>query len=301
MKLNSSSGGFPPPRFGSPATDRPSYGDAVAAVAEVLETPLMPWQRHVVQVALEHDHDRLVYRDAVVTTPRQSGKSSLVLALVVARLLSAPGQRVAYTAQTRLAARGKLFDTWFPRLRRSALGDLFTLTRASGAEALRCANGSMLSLLSTDVAAGHGEVLDLAILDECWALDATAEQAVRPALSTRPNGMLWCLSTAGGDRSVYWRQRVDAGRTAAQLGLTEGTFYAEWSAADDTDVTDRATWPTFMPALGHTIDESTVAADLGAMSLPEWRRAYGNQWPDAVASGWAVFDKSLWEAARARQ
>jgi len=38
----------------------------VALIAEKLGTPLMPWQRHVVDVALEHDADgRLVYRDVV--------------------------------------------------------------------------------------------------------------------------------------------------------------------------------------------------------------------------------------------
>jgi hypothetical protein len=33
--------------------------------------------------------------------------------------------------------------------------------------------------LSADEGAGHGEVVDLAVLDECWRLDASAEQAVR--------------------------------------------------------------------------------------------------------------------------
>jgi phage terminase large subunit-like protein len=117
-------------------------------------------------------------------------------------------------------------------------------------------------------------------------------------MATRAAGQLWMLSTAGTERSAFWRSKVDQGRTVAGLGLTEGVFYAEWSAADDLEVTDPATWPTFMPALGITIDTETVAADLAAMPLPEWRRAYANQWPDESLEGWKVIPRDTWEASR---
>ena len=52
-----------------------------------------------------------------------------------------------------------------------------------------------------------------------------------------------------------------------------------------------------MSALGRTIDERTVAADLASMPLPEWRRAFANQWADEVDdSGWAVIPK-MWALA----
>lgn len=258
----------------------------------------MPWQELAASGALEQDGGRLAYRDVAISTPRQSGKSSLILALIVYRMLSAPDQWVVYGAQTRLAARRKLFDIWWPRVRRSALGSMFTLDRATGAEALRCRNGSIMSLLSTDEGAAHGETLDLAVLDECWALDASAEQACRPTMATRQAGQLWMLSTAGTPKSAFWRSKIDQGRTQAALGVAEGLYYAEWSAGEDVDVTDPATWPAFMPALGHTISEATVAADLRSMPLSEWRRAYANQWPDESLEGWKVIGQDLWEASR---
>lgn len=296
--MTASSLPLPTPRFSVPATNRPSLGATVASTAEQLGVELMPWQQLVATTGLEHESGSLAYRDVTVSTPRQSGKSTLVLALIVARMLSAPGQTVTYAAQTRLAARTRLFDRWWPRIRHSALGGLFTLSRATGAEALRAANGSTLYLLSTDEGASHGETLDLAVLDECWRLDAAAEQAVRPAMATRPNGQLWCLSTAGNEKSLFWRGKVDAGRTTAQLGVTEGTAFFEWSAEDHCDVGDPSTWPSFMPALGITIDEATVAADLASMPLPEWRRAYANQWPEIAAEGWKVFAQDAWERAQ---
>lgn len=260
---------------------------------------LMPWQRDVAAVALEHDgNGRLRFRDTVVTVPRQSGKTTLMLAAVVHRMLAAPGQRIAYGAQTRLAARGKLFDTLWPTLRRSPLGGLFRLTRATGAESLRCSNGSILTLLSTEESAGHGETFDLAVLDECWALTAAVEQAVRPALVTRPNGQLWMLSTAGTDRSAWWRSRVEAGRLAATSGLDSGSCYLEWSAPEGAEPGDPATWRTCMPALGRTVEEATIQADLAAMAPAEFRRAYLNQWADESQEGWSTFDRDAWRDAQ---
>jgi phage terminase large subunit-like protein len=211
-----------PPRFAVPATDRRSYGAALGATAEALGFRLMPWQAMVARVALEHAGGQLAYRDVAIGTPRQSGKSSLVLALVVYRMMSAPDQWLVYGAQNRLSGRRKLFDRWWPKLRRSRLGGMFTLDRATGAEALRCANGSIMTLLSTDEGAAHGETLDLAVLDECWKLGASAEQACRPAMATRANAQLWCLSTAGTERSVFWRSRVDQGRAVAGVGVPRG-------------------------------------------------------------------------------
>ena len=258
----------------------------------------MPWQELVADTALEHDGGRLAYRDVVVTVPRQSGKTTLLLAAVVHRMLAAPGQRIAYGAQTRLAARGKLFDTLWPMLRRSPLGGLFRLVRGMGAESLRCSNGSLLTLLSTEESAGHGETLDLVVLDECWALTSATEQAVRPALVTRPNGQLWSLSTAGTERSAWWRGKVEAGRLAATSALDGGVAYFEWSAADGVEVGDPEAWGSFMPALGHTINEDVVAADLAAMAPAEWRRAYANQWPDESDDGWSTIDRDAWRAAQ---
>lgn len=290
--------GSPTPRSATPRTERDTFGGALVDVARALGIDLMPWQRCVADVALEHVAGRLAYRQVGVSVPRQSGKTTMILALIAYRMLSSPGQRVAYGAQTRLAARGKLLDDWWPLLARSPLGDLFRVSRVNGSEAVRTAGGSMLSLLSADETAGHGATLDLAILDEAWSLDQRAEQSVRPAMATRPNAQLWLLSTAGTARSVYWRSKVDAGRLAADSGLTGGLCYFEWSAPPDADISDPATWRQFMPALGHTVDEATIAADLAAMDPAEWRRAYGNQFSDEADEGWRVIPRDVWAAAR---
>jgi phage terminase large subunit-like protein len=296
--MSRSSFGGCPPRHSTPVTDRPSFGAAVVETQRVLGWEAMPWQRLVARVALEHDGGRLVYKDVDVSCPRQQGKSSLVLSIMLQRMLSSPGQWVVYGAQSRLAARRRLISVWWPRITRSPLGGLFELSKGTGSESLTAANGSMLTLLSTDEAAAHGDVVDLGVLDEVWSLDEAAEQAIRPAMLTKPNAQILRCSTAGTAKSVYWRTRVDAGRAAAELGVAEGTAFLEWAASPDDDPTDPATWRSTMPALGFTISEETVAKDLGSMSLAQFKRSHLNLWPDESDEGWAVISRDAWMAAR---
>jgi phage terminase large subunit-like protein len=296
--MSRSSFGGCPPRHSTPVTDRPSFGAAVVEAQRALGWEAMLWQRLVAWVALEHDGGRLVYKDVDVSCPRQQGKSSLVLSIMLQRMLSSPGQWVVYGAQSRLAARRRLISVWWPRIKRSPLGGLFELSKGTGSESLTAANGSMLTLLSTDEAAAHGDVVDLGVLDEVWSLDEAAEQAIRPAMLTKPNAQILRCSTAGTAKSVYWRNRVDAGRAAAELGVAEGTALLEWAASPDDDPTAPATWRSTMPALGFTITEETVAKDLGSMSLAQFKRSHLNLWPDESDEGWAVISRESWMAAR---
>jgi phage terminase large subunit-like protein len=264
----------------------------------MLGVPFMGWQQLVADVAMEHEAGRLVHREIDLSIDRQAGKSTLFLAAIVHRMLWRPGQWLTYTTASRLAGRRKLLRVWWPVIRSSPLGEMFNVTRGTGSETLECVNGSTLVLLSGDEASGHGDSIDASFLDEGWSLTEAAEQAVRPAMATRPHGQLWIASTAGTAKSTYWRAKVDAGRTAAELGEVDGPCFVEWAAAPDVDVTDPATWPSFMPALGRTIQPETVAADLATMGLAEWQRAYCNRWNDESLEGWKLIPRDVWAASR---
>jgi phage terminase large subunit-like protein len=287
-----------PARWATRRTRRATYGRKVAEVAEALGLELLPWQRQVVDVALEHERGRLAYRDVVVSVPRQSGKSTLMLAVIVHRLLSARLAAV-YSAQTRLAARQKLLDDWVPLIRRSSLSRLFDVSRATGQEALFAlgGTGSRCRVISSDETAAHGQTASLGVLDEAWALDQAAEQAVRPALVTRRAGQLWIASTAGTAKSLWWRDKVQTGREAVEAGRTEGLAYFEWSADPGADLTDPTVLRSFHPAVDLTIDIATLQSDIAAMSPTEAARAYGNLQPDESDLGWDVFSAEDWARA----
>jgi phage terminase large subunit-like protein len=271
----------------------------VAATARQLGFTLLPWQRQVLSVGLEQAGRRPAYRDVLVSIGRQQGKSSLALALMLWRLLSEPDQLVLYSAQNRVAARRKLLHTWWPRLARSELADRFELFRGFGNEMLSCDNGSRLELLSATESSGHGESCDLVVCDEAWVhVDATLEQSVRPTMATRPAAQLWIISTAGTIKSLWWHGKLDAARTAVELGTTEGTALLEWAADPADDPADPETWQGCMPALGCLITPATVRQDLHSMGGAQFRRAYLNLRSDEAAEGWAVIDRDVWEASR---
>lgn len=284
-------------RFATPPAGGPDLAGKVARVASALGTDLMGWQRQVLAAGTGLDGGRLRYRQVTVLVPRQSGKSTLALALMVAYALARPRTRIVYTAQTRLDARTRLVDDWIPVIEASPLAPQVKPRRGFGTEALLFANGSRIGLVAGTRTGGHGATLDLAVLDEAWAqVDARLEQALKPTMITRPDPQTWILSTAGDDSSVWLRGKVDAGRTACQVGQFGAAAYFEWSADPGADPADPATWRACMPALGETVAEPAIAADLGLMDRGEFTRAYLNWWPEDAAGGWDVFSQQKWDA-----
>lgn len=274
------------PRWATPRTpERPTLGPVATKIAAELQTPLMPWQQQVLDVALEVDPATglFVYREVGLTVPRQSGKTTLLLVLILLRAIMEPGQQIRYTAQTGSDARKKWMDDWLPVLEPSKFGRLFRVRLTNGHEALLFRNGSIQGLLATTKKTGHGGSIDLGILDEAFAHpDARLEQALKPAMITRPQPQLWVVSTAGtAEDSPYLWEKVETGRQLAGAGVTEGVAYFEWSADENSDPADPETWRSCMPALGRTASEEAVAADFASMSLSEFCRAYLNRWMTA--------------------
>jgi phage terminase large subunit-like protein len=293
------------PRFATPACpDRPNLAAGISQVARVLGfrtslgPGLMPWQDGMNGTATELLPDgRFAYRQVVIEVMRQQGKTVDLLSMMIARALRKPGTQISYTAQTRLDARHRLLDVWWPLIEASKLRRFIDVRRGSGSEAYLFKNGSMLGLVSGTQTSGHGDVLDLGVIDEAWAQeDDHLEQAMRPAMMTR-DAQLWVVSAAGTEKSAYFRGKVEDGRARAELGVTENGCYIGYSAADDEDPADPATWWRRMPALGITVSEETVRTDFELMDLPEFRRAYLCQWPDVAKPGWEVIGKDTWGAA----
>lgn len=266
----------------------------------------MPWQQLVADVAMEVDPatGNLWYREVVVTVPRQSGKTTLVLAVMVHRALGFPlPQVITYTAQSRIKAREKWEDEHLPILDRSPLAGFYRVRKTTGNEAILWRNGSRHGIDASTDKAGHGPTVDLGVLDEAFAhADSRVEQGLKPSMVTRPSAQLHILSTAGTVKSEYFRGKVNAGRLRCELGMPSRTAYVDFSAPDDSDPEDPATWYGCMPALGRMradgtgISEATIRAEFESMDLADFRRAYLNQWLDAFPDEWLVIAEPDWDA-----
>jgi hypothetical protein len=295
------------PRFGTPRDDNfPTHGPTVAAIAEKLGRPLMPWQREAADVAYEYDPVSGLYRydEVDITVPRQSGKSTLVLAKKVYRCTAAARilgpQRATYTAQKRLNARRKLERDFSELLRGSRSFREITNAKArptkatewrlslnNGSEAIQFGTGSFFQIDTPSRTGGHGDTLDDGTIDEAFAHeDDTVESAMRPAMATRRNAQIWVISTAGDGRSKYLYRKVLAGRAATENEHHGNVCYIEYSAPEDADPGDPATWWGCMPALGITITEEFIhgewerAQRKGQEGIDMFLRAYLNLWPE---------------------
>jgi hypothetical protein len=299
------------PRFGTQRSpERATLGPAVGEVARMLGKPFMPWQQHVADVVLEIDPEtgRLAYSEFGLTVPRQSGKSTFVLAKAIHRG-SATGffgrrQGLVYTAQTRKDARKKWEEDFIPDVEASRVFcRRVAVHKGNGNEHFRFTNGSRFGIESATEKAGHGPTLDEAYIDEAFAqVDNRLEQAFSPAMITRPNKQLGWISTAGWlGGSPYLEDKARLGRLAVANGWRSGLAYFEWSAPEDADPGDEAVWWECMPALGHTItieamrDVYRKAVESGKIN--DFKRPYLNIWvPKPVAAVPSVVPVERWDA-----
>ena len=268
--------------------------------------PLMPWQRYVVDVALEINPatGRLCYRTVVVTVPRQSGKTTLILPLHAWRAIAFPGisgqpQRILYGAQSGVEALEKWEDEHLPLLNNSRLSSQYTVRKANGRQGILWKNGSIQGLLAGTEKSGHGKSLDLAIQDEAFALvDGRAEQSVRPAMLTRRDPQYWITSTAGTAKSLFLLDKNETGRAAVEAGVDTGLAYFEWSADRAADPADPETWRSCMPALDvlPEVTEDVIRAEFIDMKRQEFRRAYLNI-ADTEAELESIIPPDVWKRA----
>lgn len=260
----------------------------------------MPWQQVVADVGgelIERPDGLLVpaYREVAFTVPRQSGKTTVILAWEIQRANGwITPQRIVYSAQTGNDARKKLIEDQVPLLvpRKKTFG-IRRILRGMGNEAIEFLNGSRIVLLASMADSGHGKTIDLGVKDELFAdFDDRRDQSLIPAMATKPAAQIITASTMGTTESLPLNRTVDRGRLAVERGVREGIAYFEWSAAPDEDADDPDTWWGCMPALGHTISEDVVRHARTTLTDGEFRRAFLNQ---LTKSDERVIPHAAWE------
>lgn len=271
---------------------------AITAVAKALGTPLMPWQEQVARVASERRADdprRFRYPIVVLTVPRQSGKTTLMRAVLAQRALTMQHRVAFYTAQTGKDARARWADL-VKQIERGPFAGHVEKRVAAGTESLTFPTGSVISPFAPTPKSLHGYTPHDVMLDEIFAWDAAQGDdlmgAIKPAQITLPDRQLWLVSTMGTKDSEFLHGWVEQGRQATD-DPGAGLAYFEWAMPDGLDPYDPASW-SFHPALGHTISVEDLAEAAGAHSRGEWLRAYMNR---RSATAETVVDMDRYDAA----
>lgn len=270
----------------------------------------------------------LAYDDITIVGPRQvTGKTELLLPWMTHRCtgfgdelvefarrefgidVPRPGpQKVLYTAQRAEDARQKWRDVHIERIKRSPIRALWSQQPRLrlAAEAMFWRNGSVWSPGSTTgKSAGTGDTLDLGVMDEMWAQeDGRTEIGMRPTMLTRPwrqllrASMVPGLSRVQPDQWSYMRRKMQAGRARVEAGVTSKSMYIEWSAEDDDDPGDEATWWRCMPGLGYTVPVENVRSDFGDLDLIDFCAEYLGWWPTGALPQWTLFGEDTFRDLR---
>lgn len=288
---------YDPPPASAPERD-PAWkteGGEVAKVARLMGLELMPWQRRVLDVALEYREGRSLktgkierqyhYHEVIVTVPRQSGKTTLMGPLMLHRAMTRPGSSTFFTAQTGQAAAERMRAVISLAMDPGAskLGPILKPTLRAGREGLKVPGArSEIARFSPTKDGLHGETPHLVGVDEFWAFSGIEGddlvQAINPTQSTiYRESQIWWISTMGDQDSTFMNEMVAAGRA----GKIKGGAYFEWSIPEGLDPTDPASWWEYHPALGNTIEQATLEDELAKLlakdKLGEFLRAYGNR------------------------
>ena len=242
-----------------------SEGGKLAELCELIGEPQLSWQAFVTDIGLEVDSDGNYTHPIVQTiTGRQSGKTRMLVHLILYALFIGDQKLILYAAQDRQQAKhvfeavAQIVDDT-PALK----AEVAKRRDMTGVEMLRLYDGSTLRILSTRQSAWRGHACDLVILDELREhYDRDTFSAALYTMRARPNTQLWAVSTAGSPESVVLRDLVDRGRVS--VDTVDPMAYFEWSADGiaNLDPSDPDMWRLANPTLGDVIDEETLLEEL---------------------------------------
>ena len=261
-------------------------------VAERLGTPLLGWQRDVVDVLARFEKGIPAYPDALISVNRQQGKSILAKVWVTAWAEEFPGSVIGYMAQTGSDARKRLAE--LVQTMHDAEGydtSGMNFRKGIGSELIEWPNGSTLFVSAPTPTALHGTSIDLMVADETWALPEHILGGIVPARAARPASQMLLVSTAGiiGESEVMERFRKMALEPDSEIGI------AEWSCPDTLDPFDSKAWPKFMPAFHEPwFSAAGVRRAMRANTAHDFRRYFGNQWVEVLEE---LIPADWWEQA----
>ena len=309
----------PPLRELTPDT---SVGYEVIEFSEkVLNIDLMPWQRWLLIHALEVIDDeesgwRFRFRNVQILVGRQNGKTTLGAVVALFFLYQLEVGLVLGTAQDVSNAE----DTWQMCVEiaqsNKELSDLIKhVWYTNGSKRLQLKGNRDYRVKASNRKAGRGKSADLVLMDELrehqtW--DAWASLSFTGM--ARKNFIVWCMSNAGDGTSVVLRHfRLKA---HARLGDPDGLVKAlgesetpaddtadtgalglfEWSADPGADPGDMDAWAQANPALGYTMDISTIKNSYTDDPIDVFKTECLCQWVTSVIT--PPFPVDAWDAGK---
>lgn len=270
----------------------------VSDLSSRLGVPLDDWQEDVFESAMgERSDGKWAARLVGVSTPRQNGKSQLIVARALAGVLLFGEKTIICSAHQTDTAR-EVFQRLLDIIddNPSLAKRVDSVMKALNREYIRFKGGQTIRIKARSVSGSRGFSADCLLLDEAQILGRPAWSSILPTMSARENPQAWLLGTPPtpqDDGEVFAQIRDQAiGKTGRRLA------YLEWSADPQDNFDDVATWRKANPAYGTRISRDAVEAERSAMSDEQFAMERLGMW--AAESVARVIDEKSWAAVADR-
>jgi hypothetical protein len=232
----------------------------VARQIQKMGTPLDEWQKGLMTAILAKREDG-VYAcgigGAVVSIPRQSGKTYTVGTLAFALCVAKPNTLVLWSAH-RARTHNETFKTMGSMAEKKDIAPFVKrVLTGAGTEAVEFSNGSRILFGARENGFGRGFAkVDVLVLDEAQILTEKAMEDMVPATNAAPNGLVLMMGTPPrpSDPGEVFINR----RAAALSGEDEDILYVEMSADKGANPDDRKQWAKANPSFPRRTTETAI-------------------------------------------
>ena len=261
-------------------------------------TPIDEWQKGLMMSIVAKRENGLYacgIGGAVVSIPRQSGKTYTIGALIFALCIANPDTLVLWSAH-RARTHNETFKTMGATAMRPQVAPFVNrVLTGAGTEAVEFANGSRILFGARESGFGRGFAkVDILVLDEAQILTEKAMEDMVPATNASPNGLVLMMGTPPrpSDPGEVFLNR----RTAALSGEDEDILYVEMSADKNANPDDRKQWAKANPSFPRRTTESAILRMRKLLgSVESFLREGLGIWDEAALTKKAI-SKTAWDA-----
>lgn len=229
---------------------------------------------------------------AVISIPRQVGKTHMMAGLMFALCIARPKTTVLWTAH-RARTHQETFGSMQGIANRTEIAPFVGhIRKGAGQEAVLFTNESRILFGARENGFGRGFAeVDVIVMDEAQILTEKAMDDMVPATNAAPNGLVIMLGTPPRptDPGEVFRNR----RESALAG-DKDTLYVELSADEDGNIESRRQWAKANPSYPHRTTESAILRMRKLLGSDDSFKREGLGIWDKNAVSLKVFKKDLW-------
>ena len=229
---------------------------------------------------------------AIMSIPRQTGKTYTIGALVFALSLAEPDTTTIWTAHRARTHRETFQSMTALADRKSIKPHIASVRKANGEQEITFKNGSQILFGAREAGFGRGFAeIDILILDEAQILSEKAMEDMVPATNAAPNPLVIFAGTPprpDDPGEVFSQRREDA------LAGDPDSLYVEMSADPDGDPDDPAQWSKANPSYPFRTPETAIRRMRKLLgSLLSFKREGLGIW-DSKDAGAKAFPAAVW-------